>query len=348
MATINDLINAGFQHWNEPARLVEIAEELESRSRLSQSRLFLDRALALDANVSPYAYYTLAFTYFRDAGNRAEDGENALMDGIEATDSDIVKAWYAAMLEDESLAETLLNDVRINDDISVRLALGGALHWRGRIEESLDVFRGATAQVEPGKTPDGLKTYCSSLIWMYAQGFDIDLDTEVKPRIMDLLREYPERYSVISLTVQYYQVLQDWEQTAAMARRLLEIIPDEETTMLALAIALRNLNEEDRAIMWLNRAIGAKPSFARARAVLAGIYEKQGKFDLAEEIAREIPIMNPGYIMGKAFAADILRRIGKTDEAVAMFHEGYAAMKPYEKGEIAQRLAEMTKLAGVA
>lgn len=56
MITINDLINDGYAHWNEPERLARIGAELESRSRLTQARVFLDRAIALDPmNPEPYA-----------------------------------------------------------------------------------------------------------------------------------------------------------------------------------------------------------------------------------------------------------------------------------------------------
>jgi tetratricopeptide (TPR) repeat protein len=347
MASVTDLINAGYRHWNEPGRLVEIAEELEVRSRLEQARLFLERALTLAPEEYPNAYYTLAFTYFRDSGNRAEDGENALMDGIEATDSDIVKAWYAAMLEDDALAEVLLAEVIENTDISVRFAFGGALHWRGRAEEALGVFRETAARVPAGETPDGLETMCSSLIWMKSAGMDIDLDAEVRPRLADLVRNYPDRYNVLAMTVQYFQALRDWNGVENAALRLLSVIPDEETTMLALAISYRNTEQSDKAIMWLNRAVGAKPSFSRARVILAAMYEKTGKPELAEAVAREIPVTNPGYAIGKLQAADVLRRVGKQDDAIAMFREGYAALKPFEKGEVHANLAELTALAGI-
>lgn len=348
MATVIDLINAGYRHWNDPGRLVEIAEELEARSRLEQARLFLERALALAPEDYPKAYYTLAFTYFRDSGNRGEDGENALMDGIEATDSDIVKAWYAAMLEDDALSEILLAEVRENADISVQFALAGALHWRGRGEEALALFRETIAKVPAGETPEGVANYCSSVIWMKSTGMDVDLEAEVKPRLADLVRNYPDRYTVLSMTLQYFQALRDWQGVMHAAQRLLAVIPDEETTMLALGISYRNLEQYDHAIMWLNRAIGVKPSFARARIVLAAIYEKVGKPELAEEVALEIPSANPGYAVGKLQAADVLRRLGKTEQAVAMFREGYAALKPYEKGGVHANLAELTTLAGVA
>lgn len=347
MATIIDLVNAGYRHWNEPGRLVEIAEELEARSRLEQARLFLERALALAPEDYPKAYYTLAFTYFRDSGNRGEDGENALMDGIEATDSDIVKAWYAAMLEDDALSEILLTEVRENTDISVQFALAGALHWRGRVEEALALFRETVARVPTGETPDGLDTFCSSLIWMKSSGLNVDLDMEVKPRLADVVRNYPDRYTALSMTLQYFQALRDWQSVVNAAQQLLTVIPDEETTMLALGIAYRNLEQYDNAIMWLNRAIGVKPSFARARVVLAAMYEKTGKPELAEAVALEIPSANPGYAVGKLQAADVLRRLGKTEQAVAMFREGYGSLKPYEKNGIHANLAELTALAGV-
>ena len=347
LATFPDLVNAGYRHWNEAGRLVEIAEELEARSRLAQARLFLERALALAPEEFPGAYCILAFTYFRDNSNRAEDGENALMDGIEATGSDVVKAWYAAMLEEDDLAGTLLAEVRRNDDLAVQFALGAALHWRGLIDESLAIYRSAVRRLAPGETPDALNSYCSSMIWMRGQGFDIDMEAEVFPYIRALVGKHPERYTYRALTVMACQVLRDWEGVRRAALETLAVVPDEETTMLALAIALNNLQQPDAAAMWLNRAIGAKPSFARARAVLAGIYEQLGKPELASAVAREIPAANPGYAVGKLQAADVLRRIGNTTEAVALFREGYAALKPYEKGMIPAQFGELAELAGL-
>ncbi len=347
MAAIIELIDAAYRHWDDPEILVEIGEELEARSRLDYARKFLERALTLDAVSFPNAYYALAFTYFRDNGNHAEDGENALMDGIEATDSDTIKAWYAAMLEDEVLANTLISQVSGNQDISFRFALGGALHWRGRAEESLAIFRETIAKVADGETPEGLDIYCRSLVWMHGQGFDIDLETEVKPRLIELVRKHPDRYSILSITIQYYQVLREWKQVIGTARHILSNMPDEETTMLAMALAYRNLHELDNAALWANRAIGAKPSFARARAVLAAIYEAQGKPDLAELIALEIPVMNPTYHVGKIQAADVLRRLGKKDEALALFHEGYKSLKPYEKGAVHETHSEICRLAKI-
>ena len=104
--------------------------------------------------------------------------------------------------------------------------------------------------------------------------------------------------------------------------------------MLALAGAFEKLGADEHAIMWYNRAIGAKPSFARARVQLGRLYERTGRHDMAESVFRELPAANPAYHMGKISLACYLHRAGNSAEAREVFAGAYDRLKPYEKGAL--------------
>ena len=333
MKTILDLIHDGYSHWNEPERLAVIGAELESRTRLPQARIFLERSIELAPdNAEPYT--SLAFACFRDSVNLSEDGEKAFVDGIENTNSDVLKAWYAAFQEDDSIATLLIEDVRQSEDISVQFTLAGSLLWRGLTDESYAVFQKAIARMPEGATPKGLDSYCSSMCWMSSQKPEVNIERDILPHVKNLIRSSPESYSYRALELQVYQVLKNWEKVKEVALGILRDFPDEETTMLALGIACEKLEEYDHAIIWFNRAIGAKSSFVRARINLAKIYEKQEKIEIAEEIMREIPTANPSYNFGKINLSVFLYRIGKHDDAVGIFRPAYNKLRPWEKTSV--------------
>lgn len=77
--------------------------------------MFLDRAIALQS----YESRTLRNPRIRVLPF-AREGENAMVDGIEATDSDFLKAWYVAFQEDESVATLLIEDVKNSSDLTVQ------------------------------------------------------------------------------------------------------------------------------------------------------------------------------------------------------------------------------------
>ncbi len=330
MKLLTHLIRDGYSHWNEPERLVQIGTELESRTRLQEARTFLERAIEL-APENPEPYTPLAFAYFRDSVNHAEEGEKTFVEGIEATNSDILKASYVAIQEDDSIATLLIEEVKSSDDISVQFTLAGSLLWRGLTDESYDLYQRTITMVPVGATPKGLDSYCSSMCWMISQKPDINLERDVLPHVKNLIKSSPESYGNRALELQVFQVTKNWEKVKEVALGILRDFPDEETTMLALAIAYEKLEDLDRAIIWLNRAVGAKPSFVRARIHVAKIYEKQEKIELAEEIMREIPIANPDYNFGRINLSIFLYRIGKHDEALSLFRSAYSKLKPWEK-----------------
>lgn len=334
MNTIPELIDRAYVNWNTADRLGIIGTELESRSRLPMARKILARALELDPTSHPEWYATLAFAHFRDTNNLAEDGERALVDGIETTDSGYLKAWHAAFVEEDDIAQQIIDHVRLDEEISAQFALGHALLWRGRNDEALHVLRKTIARLQADKAPLGLSEYCGAMNWMHAQGMDIVLDTEVQPYIDRLLEAFPAVYQYHALHMQRYQVEKDWEKVCSIARDILQQFPDEETTMLALATAYEKLGNDQHAIVWYNRAIGAKPSYVRARIQLGRLYERVGQQALAEEQFRDIPVANPSYHVGKIALAAYLQRAGQETEALAVFTAAYDRLRPYEKGSL--------------
>ncbi len=335
MNTIVELIDRAYTNWNIAERVGAIGIELESRSRLPLARKMLARAIELKPTGSAEWYAVLAFASFRDTANLAEDGERALIDGIETMDSDVLKAWHAAFVEEEDIAQQIFEIVRDSDDISVQFTYGHALLWRGHNDEALSVLRRTIRRVPAETLPAGIDLYCGGLNWMRAQGADIDVETEVKPYIERCVVAYPDVYQYRSLLLQMYQVTQQWEQVCNTALATLAVFPDEETTMLALGSACEKLGDDEQAAMWYSRAIGAKPSYARARVHLGKLYERLGRAELAEIVFRELPVSNPTYHMGKIALACYLHRAGSSKEARGIFAGAYDRLKPHEKGALA-------------
>lgn len=353
MNTIVDLLDRAYMNWNMADRLGEIGAELESRSRLALARKVLGRAVELEPNGNPEWYASLAFAHFRDTGNMAEDGERMLVEGIETTGSDMLKAWHGAFVDEEDIADQIFEIVRATPDVSVQFAYGQALLWRGRNEQALAVLRRAIQRVGDGETPSGLDNYISAMNWMFAQGAGVDADREIQPYIDRLIAAFPNVYQYRSLQLQRYQMEKNWEKVRDTALDIVKIFPDEETVMLALASAYEKLGDDNRAILWYNRAIGAKPSYVRARVQLGRVYERLGLNELAGQVFHEIPVANPGYYMGSMSLAAYLYRSGNEDEAQAIFNKTYSRLKPYEKGGLEQNpdtkvLFERMNTAGVA
>lgn len=334
--TIEYLIDDGYTHWNNAERVAEIGIELESRTRLDLSRKFLRRALYLNPTSRPDWYMFLSFACFRDARRMDEDGELALTDGIEKTNSAVIKANYIAFMEDEQAAEEMISEARLSNDPSVQYTLASSLNWRGRTDESLEMFRTAAANTGDNEFPICIEDYPFTLGWAKAKGYDIDLETESLPVLDRLIAHNPFAYRYRAVKLQNFQALKDWQRVQECCHEILDIMPDEETTMLALGIALEQQEQTDEALMWYSRAIGAKPSFARARLNISKIYEKRGRLDAAEDYLRQIPAANPDYTFGGILLSFFLQRHKRHDEALRSFEDVYPRLKNHEKSWVEQ------------
>jgi tetratricopeptide (TPR) repeat protein len=106
--------------------------------------------------------------------------------------------------------------------------------------------------------------------------------------------------------------------------------------MLAMALAFEKLEHYQSALIWLNRAIGVKYTFSRARLVAARILKKIGEHELAREVILEIPIANPRYSIGKVHVAIFLYENNNISLALDYFRSGYSDLKPHEKAQLDQ------------
>jgi len=332
---ITDLLHKGYNSWNQPETLVEVGIELESRSRLSDARIFLQRAIDIDSKNYPQAYVTLAYSFMRD--NKTEDGEIAFTNGIEETDSGYVKASYICILEDQTIEDQFVYWCSEQEDATVLMTLGSSLIWKGRKKEALEYCRKGIRLVKPNTIPLGLSEYCFTMQWLYTNGEQIDLETEVTPYIQLLLEHNPTCYNYHNFQLLSFQNKKEWEKVVEYGKKMIDIFPDEETIMAAIATAYIKLSDDQRAIHWLSRAIGSKPSYIRARRQLAAIYERLGSIELALEIMRQIPLAHPSIGMGYLFtAAFILKHsTDSKEEAELLFKKGYSLLHEYEKGNIA-------------
>jgi tetratricopeptide (TPR) repeat protein len=104
--------------------------------------------------------------------------------------------------------------------------------------------------------------------------------------------------------------------------------------MFAIGKAFEKKNREDIALLWYARAIGAKPSYGRARQSVAEICERKGQIDLADEYFLSIPQANPKWRMGRFALAQYLWRQERKEDALKEFRTAWSAMRPWEQGVV--------------
>ena len=328
--TVLDLIQHGYKNWNDAYTLSKLGAELEERSRFNEARLFLNRAFELDNSLEDI-YLSLAFTHFRDISSSAEVGEEILVDGIENTSSDILKAWHIAFVEEEDIARRMVNVLLLSDSVYVQLTVANSLLWRGDIQASYEKVMGIRNIENNEKS---LAMYCNLMIWLSGTYKDIQLERDIAPFVEKLISYNKNCFSYQNMRIMLFQSLQNWKKVQLYCIEALRQIPDNETLMLALAMAYENLGDNDNAAMWYSRAIGAKYSFVRARLRLAYLLEKQGKIHFAIEVIQEIFVCNPNYAMGHIQAAFFLFKHHDKKVAATLFSRAYSQLKPYEKQSI--------------
>lgn len=334
--TIQELLRKADSNWDSAEMLIHIGTELESRTRLPEARKILERALGLAPKEYPEAYAILAFTHFRDNASTAEKGEMSLIQGLEITDSDILKAWYVAFIDDPPARDYFIEYLSQHRDPRLRIILGHALLWQGMHDESQLVLSEAIKGLGPEYMeilPKELTVYCSSLVWLKGAKPDLDIEHTVIPILLALQARYPDVYMNYATEITAWQVMKDWNSVIKACRKTLALFPDEETTMLAMAIAFDKIGKQHHALHILGRAIGVKPSFARARMVSARILNSLGQQELANELMYEIPEVNPHYAVGIVQTAIWAYEHGDKQKALDFYRRGYAELKPFEKSQ---------------
>ena len=337
--TIQQLIEQSNNNWDNVLALAHIGIELEARSRFPEARKVLERAISLSPVNFPNLYVSLAFSHFRDIHSTDEKGELSIVQGLEQTDSDFLKAWYIAFIEDQQGKEYLIEYLNSLNDPIIMITLGHALLWQGEHDKGWEISKHGYAALGPDiidNIPDELDLYCSTLIWLHGSIPEVKADIQSIPLLNLLQSKYPERYSYYAAEITALQVAQRWNDIIEACKKTLHIFPDEETTMLAMALAFEKLEKYQSALLWLNRAIGVKYTFSRARLVAARILKKIGEHELAQQVILEIPIANPRYSIGKVHVAIFLYENDNISLALDYFRSGYSDLKPHEKAQIDQ------------
>jgi len=155
----------------------------------------------------------------------------------------------------------------------------------------------------------------------------------VIPILLALQERYPDVYMNHASEITAWQVLKNWNNVIDASKKTLAKFPDEETTMLAMALAYDKLGKPHHALHLLAKAIGIKPSFARARMVSSRILESLGELELSKELIYQIPEANPQYAVGIVHTAIWAFEHGDKQSALEFYRRGYADLKPFEKSQ---------------
>jgi len=332
MSTVEDLLIEAYSNWDDAEILARTGRELQSRTRLAAAREVLARAVELRPDGDPDSWARLSFAQFR--AGMTQEGLETLRRGVEATGSDDVRTALAGFTNDEAEAEALREVLAKSDRPSVRAELLAQRFFRGEAE-ALDEMR--TLQDENPDDEDVGET----VFWVMFRGHHMGAveKDEVRRRTLDVLdaksERHPDQLGPVVRKMMVLAALEDWEGILAETQQALERFPDEETLLQHRGRALRETGDHERAAAALNRAIGAKPSFAGARTDLGKTYEAMGRPDLAEEVFREIPVANPSYGGGRIALALFMVRQERWDDAELLFHECWDSMPAWMRSGLA-------------
>lgn len=329
MRTIEGVLAELADHWDDAPALARLGAELHSRNRLDHAIRVLSRALEIDPKVDPDAWQQLSFAYYRNW--RDKEGTETLRKGIEATDSDSIRASLGFFLSDEEELATLWARLETSPEPSVRLACAARRFYNGEAG-GLDAARKILA--ENPEDQDTIHQFLWLLLSASARGADVDLRAEGLPLTGMVIAEEPAGTFGAWMKIRMLLKLEDHDGVLEETGRILALLPDDETFMQFRGQAYREKGDLDRAIACFSRAIGMKQNFAGARVDLGKLYEKQGRLDLAEETFREIPVANPGYPVGPMSLAFFFARQGRLDEAETLFVETWPGLPSFVKGSL--------------
>ena len=330
MATVEQLLHEAYTHWDDGPRLARLGRELHDRNRLDHAQRVLAQAVALAPDDTD-AWAHLSYAYFRSLDDQT--GREVLRRGLEATGSDRLKMSLAQFAEAEEAAE-LRKELADTTDLGARAGLLADRFWAGEQSEALAGLESLIAE-HPDEDDPG-----DTLMWLLIRAKHsnaiegLDLHVRGIPLADERIAKRPDEVSAWSLKLMMLAAEKDWLGILATTQAALERFPDEETVMQLRARAYRETGDEDRATLWFNRAIGAKPSFAGARVELAKLYEKQGKLDLAEEVFRDLLASNPAYAISPISLALFLARREQWEEAERLLIEAWQGLPPFLKPSV--------------
>jgi tetratricopeptide (TPR) repeat protein len=331
MTTIPDLVREAYSHWDDPEVLARTGRELHDRNRLPISREILARAIELRPKDDLDSWAYLAFAHYRDLDTNG--GNETFRRAIAATNHDEMRSALANFTNDEEERARLRKEFEDNHTPPIE-ADRIAHRFYGGEKEALDELKALHQQ-----HPD-VEDVRDSLLWTFMSGkwqgllADTDLREVAIPLVNEKIAADPARISGWWMKLQMLVAEKDWDAVLDATAEALKRFPDEETVMQFRGRALKEKGDLDRAIVWLNRAIGAKPSFVGARIDLGKIYEEKDEIELAEEIFREIPIANPDYPAGPASLALFLARQERWDEAEKLIIEIWGNLPKWSQASL--------------
>lgn len=327
MATIEQLLHEAYSHWDDGPRLARLGREIHDRNRLDHAQRVLGRAVELEPDDAD-AWAHLSYAYFRSFDD--EQGRDVLRRGVEASGSDGLKMTLANFSEGEE-ADRMREELKGTTDVGARAGQLSDRFWAGEKEEALEGLKTLVAEHPDEDDPQ------DTLLWMLIRARHsnaiegLDLCEEGIPVIDARIAKRPDEVGAWSLKLMMLGAEKDWNGILETTKEALEQFPDEESVMQFRARAFRETGDEERAILWFNRAIGAKPSFAGARIELGKLYEQQGRLDLAEEVFRDLVVANPGYAFSSISLALFLSRREQWDEAEQLLIEAWPTLPEFVK-----------------
>jgi tetratricopeptide (TPR) repeat protein len=331
MPTIPELVRDAYTHWDDAAVLADTGRELHDRNRLELARGILDRAVELD----PSDWRSWAHRAYCDLRSLADDeGRTVLRRGVEATGDDRLRSVLAGFTDDDNERETLRAALEGSADLYVRADLE-AVRLRGGDAEAYGRMKKMVA--EHPDDADLRESMMWTLIGARQQGTveGLDLREEGVPLADRQIAATPDRIRGYWMKVQMLFVEKDWNAILAATEQALARHPDEESMMHLRGRAYQEIGDLARALQCFARAIGAKPSFAGARTSLGKVYESQERYELAEEVFREIPRANPGYPGGPVSLALYLARRAQWEEAERLLVDAWPKLPAWIRAQLA-------------
>ena len=330
MMLIEELVKRAYANWDDAGILFETGRELHDRNRLGFAREVLARALELGVT-DPDAWAYHAFAHLR--GFMPDKGVEILREGIEKTDSQVLRGTLASFTSDEEERAALRVKMKESDDPAVLADLASARLWAGD-ENAFADLRELREQHR-----DNARIRETWLWIMFAAGGrpggeEVDLMKEAIPVTDEKLADEPGRISGHWMKAQLLMLAKEWDALLQATQVALEEFPDEETMMHLRGRAFREKGDLEHAALCQARAIGMKPSFVGARIELGKCYEGLDRVDLAEEVFREIPGANPEYAAGPISLALFLGRQQRWEEAERIAIETWPRMEGWQRSRL--------------
>lgn len=331
MPTIPELVRDAYAHWNDASVLADTGRELHDRNRLDLAREVLGRAVELD----PADWRSWAHRAYCDLRSLKDaEGRNVLRRGIEACGSDRLRSVLAGFTDDDEERERLRAGFADSTDVVVRADVE-AVRLRGGDAEAYARLKRMIAEHQDDA--DLRESMMWTAMGARQQGVvdGLDLREEGVPLADRQIAATPDRIRGYWMKVQMLFVEKDWNAILATTEQALARHPDEETMMYLRGRAYQEIGDLARALQCFSRAIGAKASYAGARTAMGKVYESQERYELAEEVFREIPRANPDYPGAPVSLALFLARREKWEEAERLLVEAWPDLPPWIRAQLA-------------